>query len=236
MQIKPMTNNNTDTSIISEYINYIASDGFPCIAAKAAVAKHQVQCMVADHLACPHNDEGILQFIYNFVDSYRSSDALYHSAAVIFKGPDVISEELFENFLWMRLQALADLDSKRYDYDKRVDSNPDSGKFSFSLKEEAFFIIGLHPANSRPTRRFRCPVLTFNPHAQFEELRDLNKFENMQRVVRKRDLAFSGTINPMLENYGTSSEAHQYSGKHYDQEWQCPLNIHHAKSKPDTAA
>ncbi|HEY0054690.1 MAG TPA: guanitoxin biosynthesis heme-dependent pre-guanitoxin N-hydroxylase GntA [Pedobacter sp.] len=231
-----MSNHRADSEIIQEYIEYIASDGFPCIAAKAAVAKQQVQCIVADHLACPHNDEEILQFIYDFVDSYRDSDALYHSAAVIFKGPEEINEELFENLLWMRLQSLADLDLKRYDYDKRVDSNPDSGKFSFSLKEEAFFIIGLHPANSRLTRRFNYPVLTFNPHAQFEELRDLNKFENMQRVVRKRDLAFSGSVNPMLENYGTSSEAHQYSGKQYDDEWQCPLNINDARSKPDTAA
>ncbi len=230
-----MTINSTESEIISKYITFLESDNFPCVAAKAAAAKNQVHCIVAEHLACPQDDDRILKFIYDFVDTYRNSTALYHSVAVIFKGPEIIDEELFEKLLWMRLQSLANLDSELYDYDTRVDSNTDSAKFSFSLKEEAFFIIGLHPANSRLTRRFKYPVLTFNPHAQFEQLRDLNKFENMQRVVRKRDFAFSGSVNPMLENYGITSEAHQYSGKQYDDKWQCPLILNHAKSKTDSS-
>ncbi len=226
----------TEPDIREQYLSYIKNDSFPCIAAKAALANQQIKCMVADHMACPKDDTLILQFLYDFVDTYRSSKELYHSAAILFKGPEQVNEEEFDGLMWMRLQALANLDSKAYDYDKRVDNNPGSANFSFSLKEEAFFIIGLHANNNRLTRQFKYPVLTFNPHAQFEQLRDLNKFENMQRVVRKRDLAYSGSVNPMLENYGETSEVYQYSGRKYDNKWECPLKINHAESDNNPSA
>lgn len=38
-------------------------------------------------------------------------------------------------------------------------------------------------------------------------------------------MAYSGSINPMLEDFGTSSEVYQYSGRKYDAEWRCPLKF-----------
>ncbi|MBW8359646.1 MAG: YqcI/YcgG family protein [Weeksellaceae bacterium] len=220
-----MTDQKPTSDIIEQYLGHITNGSFPCIAAKAAVAKQQLQCLVVDHMACPKDDATILQFLYDFVDQYRSSATLYHSAAVIFKGPETSTEEDFDQLLWTRLQALYRLDAKNFNYDPRVASDPKSPDFSFSLKEEAFFVIGLHPNSSRPARRFKYPVMTFNPHAQFEQLRDMKKFENMQRVVRKRDLEQSGSVNPMLKDYGEVSEVYQYSGRHYDNQWECPLKI-----------
>lgn len=220
-----MTDQKPTSDIIEQYLGHITNGSFPCIAAKAAVAKQQLQCLVVDHMACPKDDAPILQFLYDFVDHYRHSATLYHSAAVIFKGPVTLTEEDFDQLLWTRLQALHRLDAKNFNYDPRVACDPKSPDFSFSLKEEAFFVIGLHQGSSRHARRFKYPVLTFNPHAQFEELRDLNKFENMQRVVRKRDLEQSGSVNPMLKDYGEVSEVYQYSGRHYDNQWECPLKI-----------
>ena len=147
-----------------------------------------------------------------------------------------MDEVSFDRFLWMRLQSLSNLDLKNYSYDDRVASDPHSPDFSFSLKQEAFFIIGLHPGGSRIARQFEYPTLTFNPHAQFEQLRELNKFERMQEVVRKRDLEYSGSVNPMLKDYGVASEVYQYSGRHYDENWKCPFNINNAKSNHNTAA
>lgn len=225
-----------DSDLIEQYLDYIRNESFPCIAAKAALANQQVSCLVADHLACPHNDAAILNFLYDFVDTFRKSEKLYHSAAILFKGPGEIDEKEFDNLMWMRLQSLANLDSKNFPHDSRVDQDPASAKFSFSLKEEAFFIIGLHGNSSRVTRRFPFPVLTFNPHAQFEQLRNMDKFENMQRVVRKRDFAYSGSVNPMLENYGEVSEVYQYSGREYDNEWECPLKPGNGTSNNNPSA
>ena len=220
----------TDLEIIQDYFSFLQNREFPCIAAKAALGRQQVECMVVQHMACPRDDEKILQFLYAFVDTYRQSQDLYHTAAILFKQPEFVSEENFESEMWVRLQAIADLDAKSHRYDPRVNPDPSSPQFSFSIHEEAFYIIGLHPQSSRIARRFKYPTLVFNPHHQFEALRQTAKYDNMKRAVRKKDVALSGSVNPMLEDFGNASEAFQYSGKAYDPNWQCPLKIHHAKT------
>ena len=79
--------------------------------------------------------------------------------------------------------------------------------------------------------QFKYPALVFNPHAQFEKLRSTAKYEVMKNTVRKRDIALSGSVNPMLQDFGESSEVYQYSGRKYDADWQCPLKITHAEVK-----
>jgi len=222
-------------AIIEEYLVHLKNKEFPCVAARQAVARQQVKCMVAGNMACPKDDEQILQFIYSFVDDLRNSADTYHSAAVIFKAPAFLTEEMFDTLLWTRLQALADIDAARYDYDKRVDADTSSAKFSFSIKEEAFYVIGLHANSNRASRQFKYPVLVFNPHAQFEQLRQTTSYEKMKNIVRKRDIAYSGSVNPMLEDFGKSSEVYQYSGRKYDKTWACPLKINHAATKHNSS-
>lgn len=222
--------------IIEEYKEYINNKEFACVAAKAALARQQISCMVAGHMACPKDDSAILKFLYAFIDNYRNSDELYHSAVVIFEQSNIAGEEMFDALLWQRLQALSNLDARAYDYDKRVDADPASPKFSFSLKEESFFIIGLHPQSSRAVRQFKYPALVFNPHKQFEQLKETQKYQSLKKVVRKRDFGYSGSVNPMLEDFGEASEVYQYSGRQYDKQWQCPLKIYHAKPANNSAA
>jgi FPC/CPF motif-containing protein YcgG len=210
-------------NIVEEYKAFIGNKTFPCIGAKAALASGHIKCMVAGHLACPKDDRAILQFLYSVVDEYRNAENDFHSAAIIFRDPQNISEEEFDCYLWQRLGSLAALDAQQYQWDKRVSADTSSASFSFSIKEEAFFIIGLHPGSSRPSRRFAYPALAFNPHQEFEKLRAAHHYEKMKEVVRKRDLAYSGSINPMLHDFGEASEAYQYSGRKYNGDWQCPL-------------
>jgi uncharacterized protein len=211
---------------IQEYKSFLFRKEYPCVAAKAAIQKQQVRVFVADHMACPKDDRAILNFMYNFVDEYRSSDEFFHSAAVIFKGPTEIPvEEMFESMLFQRLQSLADMGAKEYAYDKRVSSDTSSRDFSFSIKEEAFYIIGLHPNSSRAARQFKYPTMVFNPHQQFEVLRATQRYEKMKNIVRKLDTEYSGSVNPMLQDFGSSPEVFQYSGRKLDHSWECPLKI-----------
>jgi FPC/CPF motif-containing protein YcgG len=214
----------SDEAITKEYCEFLSRKEFPCIGAKAALSRNHIKSVVLTHMACPAHDAEALQFIYNFVDSYRVSKDPYHSAAVIFKGPTNISEEIFEHLFWQRLHSMSNLDSKNYNHDTRVDSDPTSANYSFSLKAEAFFIVGLHPASSRKARQFKYPTLVFNPHAEFEKLRASKRFVKMKQVVRKRDIEYSGSINPMLDDFGNASEVYQYSGKQYTADWFCPLS------------
>jgi FPC/CPF motif-containing protein YcgG len=213
----------SDENIMNEYFAFLNTRDFPCVAAKASLEKNHIKCIVASHIACPAHDMEILQFMYDFVDQYRLSSESYHSAAVIFGEPADIDEDTFDRMLWQKLKALSILDKSKYPHDERVDSNPESPNYSFSLKSEAFFVVGLHPGSERRSRRFRYPTLIFNPHAEFEKLRKLNRYEKLKSIVRKRDIVYSGSVNPMLDDFGQSSEVKQYSGKRHTKTWKCPL-------------
>ena len=84
-------------------------------------------------------------------------------------------------------------------------------------------MIGLHPNASRPARRFRYPTLVFNSHEQFERLRQDGRFEKMKQIIRARDEALAGSVNPMLADFGSGSEAAQYSGREVGPDWKCPF-------------
>ncbi len=85
--------------IIQEYLDFINNKEFPCVAAKTALTWQQIRCLVVEHMACPKDDQAILQFLYDFVEEYRASTKLYHSVAIIFKGPENPNEAQFEEFL-----------------------------------------------------------------------------------------------------------------------------------------
>jgi len=221
----------TETRIENAFHDdFIGDKGFPCVAAKAAMAKDRMRTMVCDHIACPKDDWAITNFIYDFVDEYRTSRDLYTSAVVIFEGPQICTEEYFDEMMWQRLQAISDFDSRKYCWTKQVSSDPNSSHFSFSIKEEGFYIIGLHPGSSRKARQFQHPAIVFNPHDQFEKLRKTDKYSVMKETVRKRDIVFSGSVNPMLADFGQASEVYQYSGRHYNENWKCPFISNHEES------
>jgi FPC/CPF motif-containing protein YcgG len=225
-----------EKEIINEWMEYIENREFPCVAAKAALSKQQLNVMVATHMGCPKDDKAILDFIYNFTDNYRASDTMFHSAVIIFNQQDITNEAEFDHLFWSRLQSLSNIDAKMYGYDNRVDSDPHSDNFSFSLKGEAYFIIGMSPASSRPARRFKYPAMVFNPHAQFEQLREARQYDKMKNIVRKRDIALAGNINPMLNDFGASSEVYQYTGQQLDNSWKCPLYSNHGHIERNQSA
>jgi FPC/CPF motif-containing protein YcgG len=217
--------------MIDEFLNYIGSKDFPCIAAKAALAENQILTFVADHLACPHDDKEILNFLQGFVDGYREAKKMYHTAAVIFKAPVTVSEEIFDELLWQRLQCISDLDATSSRWDERVSRDPASPDFSYSIHGEALYVVGMHANSSRLSRQFNYPTFVFNPHSQFERLRASHKYIPMRDAVRKRDIKLDGSINPMLADFGESSEAYQYSGRQYEKSWQCPFFANHERTK-----
>ena len=217
-------------NITASFLAHVEDKLFPCLAAHTALVKNHIQVKVAGHMGCPHGDEDIVSFLYEFIDQFRNAKDDFYSAVILFPDTHISDEEMFDRYFWQRLQAFADMDAKSYPFDPRVDADVHSPNFSFSLKEEAFYIIGGHPLSSRPARRFPVPGMVFNAHAQFEKLREENHYHKMQQVVRKRDVVYSASVNPMLADFGEASEVFQYSGRQYDKDWKCPLKIHHART------
>lgn len=209
---------------------HVSDVAFPCVGAKAALAKGTLHVLACSRIDSAWDDVRIHDELLRFAASYREDPALFRSFAVIFDEPRTLCEAEFEALLWQRVQSLSDKDVWRgQDYDTTVSPDPDSPHFSLSFGGEAFFVVGLHPNASRPARRFPRPAMVFNLHDQFEVLRAQGKYEGMREKILTRDEALAGSRNPMLARHGDASEARQYSGRIVDDAWRCPFSYSGAK-------
>ena len=207
------------------FLRRIKTSEFPCVGAKAALGRDQLEVHVARDLTSAWDDLRIYRHLRSFAADYKRRARLFSSFAVIFDGPQTLDEAGFERHLWSRLQSLHDKDIWHgQPHDDRVATDPASPHFGMSFGGEAFFVVGLHPRASREARRFPQPVLVFNLHDQFEQLRAQNRYEKLRGAILDRDLALAGSINPMLARHGDTSEAAQYSGRAVGPDWQCPYS------------
>ena len=203
---------------------FVRNEQFPCVGAKSALARDALTVIGASDIRRTTNDLDIHRALSEFGAGLDIESPVVSSFAVVFDGPEELSEEEFEAALWDRVQALHNLDvATGTPWNDDVDDDPNSPHFSLSLAGEAYFVIGLHPRSSRPARRFPRPALVFNSHAQFEKLRRDGRYDRMKDIIRQRDVALAGDTNPMLADFGRASEARQYSGRAVDREWQCPF-------------
>jgi FPC/CPF motif-containing protein YcgG len=202
---------------------FVQQPEFPCVMAKAMMTKGHFAELVVNDLdpaAAALLSQGPVQ---SFVDEFRKSPKRLSSLAIRFEHPDLADFDRFEVFFWEFLGNLRALDRAVYQHDPRVDADPLSAKFSFSIKEEAFFILVLHPQSPRKARRFSVPTIVFNAHQQFEDLRAKGLFDRIKAIIRKRDFSLQGSINPMLDDFGENSEIYQYLGRNYQQTSKCPF-------------
>lgn len=207
-----------------EFYSSIQSPEFPCVGAKSALARGTLKVLSARDLTSAWNDVVIHRELLAWSRDYQAEPTGFRSLAIVFEGPRDLSEEQFEQAMWDRIQSFADKDAwLGQPYDRSVSPDPDDPHFSLSFGGCAFFVVGLHPHASRPARRFASPVLVFNLHDQFEQLRQEGKYERMRERILERDVAISGSPNPMLARHGESSEARQYSGRAVASDWTCPF-------------
>ena len=211
-------------NLSAQLSEFIAQPAFPCAGAKTALTKDQVHVKQYDDLSCEMNNIDMLSDIYDFIHQFNMEKDIYSSLVFTFELPEVLNETVFDKLLWRKLQQLHEIDACINDWDENVANDPHHPNFSFSLGGCAFFIIGLHPAASRKSRRFSRPALVFNLHAQFEALKVQGKFTPLRDHIREQDAIFCGSKNTLLDNHGESSEALQYSGKQQPKNWQCPFH------------
>jgi uncharacterized protein len=212
------------THVLSEqFRQFVQAAEFPCVGAKAALARKQMDFIVCRQIASAWDDLRIMPALLEVIRRYRADRTLFRTFVVLFENDEHLSEEVFERHLWERLQSLSDKDDwLGFKPDPAVDVDPISPHFGLSFGGEAFFVVGLHPGASRPARQFLRPAMVFNMHDQFEVLRKQNKYERLREAIIDRDIAVNGDANPMLARHGTLSEAHQYSGRAVTEDWECP--------------
>ena len=213
-----------DRPLAQRFIANVQDASFPCVGAKSALGRGQMDILIARDLTSAWDDLRILPALTKTVAKYRADRAVFRTLVVLFQGPDALTEEQFEQHLWARAQSLSDKDVwVGHHADPSVSSDPEDPHFSLSFAGEAFFVVGLHPQASRPARRFEAPAMVFNLHNQFEVLREQQRYEKLRASILARDEALAGSINPMLARHGEASEARQYSGRAVTADWKCPF-------------
>lgn len=197
---------------------------FPCVGAKSAIARGSLSIVQARDITSAWNDLQIHRDLLEWSEKWRNDPDGLRSLAVVFDGPNDLTEKEFETALWQRLQSLSDKDHwLGQELDEAVSPDPEEPHFSLSFGGEAYFAVGVHPNASRPARRFAHPAIVFNLHSQFERLREEGRFQRMRDRIMARDIELAGTPNPMLADHGESSAARQFSGRAVAADWTCPF-------------
>jgi FPC/CPF motif-containing protein YcgG len=203
--------------------SFVTNDRFSCVGAKAAVLSGGYRFGMYDGFPSGSGTAGLARDLAAFVAELPHIDARYKSFVAAFDDVS-FDERTFERRLWEQLRMLHDADRAYFDWNGSVSNDPADPNFAFSVANHPFFIVGMHPAASRLSRRFAMPALVFNSHEQFRELKASGHFARIARSVRERELALQGSLNPNLTDFGAASEARQYSGRAVEDGWECPFH------------
>lgn len=214
--------------IHSQFKASVMSPQFPCSGAKTAFSQETYRYGIFKILGSQEAAISIIKAISCFIEERKTMGGEFNTFIASFTETSAADQSQFTDLLWKQLQLIHNHDTQ--DWDLRVSSDPSSPEFSFSIAGTAFFVIGMHATSPRWARKFMWPTLVFNPHDQFEALREKGDFEKFKQIVRKRDFNLQGSINPVLEDFGKALEANQYSGELLGKEWKCPF-----RSKSKTA-
>ena len=219
------TDDNRDDPLAHRFRTFITDRTFPCVGAKAALQRDGMRFIVARDFRSAWDDLRILPALLGLAKSYRAEPEMFQSLVVLFEAGAPDDERSFEQGLWSRLQSLSDKDEwLGQRADPRVAHDPEDPHFAMSFGGEAFFVVGLHPRASRPARRFSTPAMVFNLHDQFTTLRAEGRYDKLRASILGRDLAVTGSKNPMLSEHGDVSAARQYSGRAVEEGWRCPFS------------
>jgi FPC/CPF motif-containing protein YcgG len=196
---------------------------FSCVGAKAAIRSGAYRTGLYEPLGSAGATAGLARDLFSFVEERGELGGTFTTFVAFFTGPNFAGENDFEELLWVQLQLLHEEDRHHHRWAPSVSSDPENPEFAFSFAERAFFVVGLQPASSRFARRFAWPTLVFNPHHQFDRLREEGGYARMQEVIRSRERKLQGILNPNLADFGVRSEARQYSGRPTEEGWRCPF-------------
>lgn len=213
-----------DDVIFNKFSEFILDKDHPCIMAQSVFGSNKVDLHIYNEFPSGETAREILADLQLYLSKYDFASNDFETFMAVFRTDQSYSEVEFEKRLWEQLQFLHQEDPRKNSWDPEVSSDTANGNFSFSLGGKAFYIVGMHPGSSRIARRSPYPAIAFNLHWQFERLREMGAYGNVRDKIRERDLDLQGEINPMLDDFGNSSEARQYSGRNVSKDWQCPFH------------
>lgn len=203
--------------------DFLVDNQHPCIIARSTIRGGSCRFGLYPALGSKEATAGLSRDLVHFLHEREHIKHPYASYMAVFNEPVSLSERDFEAGLWKQLENLKAASEPHYEWDSSTSDNPVDDNFGFSFGGKAFYVVGMHANSSRQARQFAYPMLVFNLHEQFEQMRSRGTYEKVKKIVRKNDLRLQGEINPMLQDFGKASEARQYSGRAVSEDWKCPF-------------
>jgi FPC/CPF motif-containing protein YcgG len=203
--------------------SFLTNDRFSCVAGKAAVSSGAYRFGFYDGFPSKPGTHGLARDLAAFVAEMPHMNARYATFIAVFNDR-CGSEAAFEARLWEQLQALHDVDARYFGWAPGFSNDPADPGFAYSIASHPFFLVAMHPAASRISRRFALPAIAFNSHEQFRRLKATGHFERITSIVRKREIELQGSLKGDLAEHGARSEARQYAGRVTEEDWKCPFH------------
>jgi uncharacterized protein len=205
--------------------SHITGEFFPCLGARGAFAQCTYRVGYYQEMAHPSAVAAMGRDLRRFVSEYEQLGQ-FTTFISLFKYPQSMSEDEFEEQLFKHLQLLHDAD--RSAWDPHYSPDPSNPRFAFSFAGCAFLIVGMHAGSSRLSRGLVRPALIFNPESQIRRLQATGHLDSFAQNTRIRDTRYQGSINPSLpaDYRTTGGESRVYSGKTHPEgePWKCPFH------------
>lgn len=186
---------------IEQDVRDFISDDYPCTPAILALKQgsliiREIDSQIGD---CTTD---LREHLDEFIERYEHSKEPYLSLWLSWDTTS-LDEAEFERRMWVEIKSFCP-------------------SLPVSYRGHQLFIVGLHPGASRKARRFsRCSIV-INSFKQFERIEEAGNYKVLVDNIRKRDVKYSGSINPTVEKYADVWEEVQFSGRENDDDWEIP--------------
>ncbi|WP_245372891.1 guanitoxin biosynthesis heme-dependent pre-guanitoxin N-hydroxylase GntA [Crossiella equi] len=205
---------------LQEVVDHVSAEDFTCLGARAALRKKTISVHHYGEFGASAEIGQMHEDLVTFTRTTQFSAKSFASFVAVFDEMDCPAEAHFERRLWELLQALHGHDAALgHGWHPDYETDPASPRFAYCVGGHPFFVVGMHPGASRPTRRFRRPAMVFNSHIQFWALQE--HFFTMRERIREREIAAHGSVNPSFLAY--EDEARHYGGRFTEGDWACPF-------------
>jgi FPC/CPF motif-containing protein YcgG len=212
--------------IHEEMKEFVSQTDYPCTAAIKSMRDKDYRLGVYSDFGGGVDSFELGRDLLVFLNEQKRSRSPYSSFWAVFdKGRRDFHDKEFEINLWKELSFLTSFDRYVSDWDPEFSADPRDKNFCFSLGGSAMFVVGLHPNSSQRSRAFKYPTLIFNVYDQFHQLMEHGEFESMVQVNHRRDIKFSGSVDPTVSRYNEEWESIQFSGAKKGDNWVSPFQF-----------
>lgn len=122
---------------------------YPCTGAISTFTPKSYRFGLYPELASEDAVRAVCHDLYCFSHEFPVINDHFLTFIAMFHGPVLQFEQDFEDLLWKQLPAMHLCDSNFFAWDEKVDSDPQSHRFSFSIGGRAMFVVGPSPHVSR---------------------------------------------------------------------------------------